>query len=123
LSQEAASPVGPLREPRLARPAESRVRAALSGGRQGPETEEIAASLSWSARESLRRKDFAQMSAAELAEARRAIAALFLPGERKRSRRKAPDARGRQADPRATMRQALRAGGDLLLPRWRSPRI
>src|SRR5690606_18125982 len=66
---------------------------------------------------------FAQMTAAELAEARAAILALRLPADRVRTRRFRPDARGRRADPRAMMREALRTGGDLMLPKFRSPRF
>jgi uncharacterized protein with von Willebrand factor type A (vWA) domain len=62
------------------------------------------------------------MSAAELAEARQAIAKLTLPHDLVRTRRFKPDPRGRRVDQRAMMRSALRTGGDLILPKFRSPR-
>lgn len=83
---------------------------------------EIDARLSVSAREVLRQKDFAQMTAEELAEARKAIAALVMPHDLVVTRRFRPDPRGARIDPRAMMRFGLRTGGDLLLPRYRSPR-
>lgn len=72
---------------------------------------EIDASETFSAAEVLRRKDFEQMTAAELAEARAAIARLRLPLDEARSRRTEPSARGRIVDMRATLRATLRAGG------------
>lgn len=83
---------------------------------------EIDARLSVSAREVLRQKDFAQMTAEELAEARKAIAALVMPHDLVVTRRFRADPRGARIDPRAMMRFGLRTGGDLLLPRYRSPR-
>jgi uncharacterized protein with von Willebrand factor type A (vWA) domain len=77
------------------------------------ETLEIDAALTFSADERLRRMDFEQMSAAELALARRAIARLELPVRPIASRRTRVDARGRRADWRGTMRAGLRSGGDL----------
>ncbi|MEM8665099.1 MAG: VWA domain-containing protein, partial [Pseudomonadota bacterium] len=52
--------------------------------RQDPTEVTVDARLTASAREVLRQKDFAQMSAAELAEARRALAALAFPHDRTR---------------------------------------
>lgn len=72
---------------------------------------EIDASETFSAAEVLRRKDFEQMTAAELAEARAAIARLRLPLDEARIRRTEPSARGRIVDMRATLRATLRAGG------------
>jgi len=83
---------------------------------------EVDARLSVSAREVLRQKDFALMTAEELAEARKAIAALLMPHDLVVTRRFRPDPRGARIDPRAMMRFGLRTGGDLLLPRYRSPR-
>ncbi|MCE7029879.1 vWA domain-containing protein [Jiella avicenniae] len=83
---------------------------------------EIDASLTVSGDEVFRQKDFAQMSVAELAEARRAIAALRLPQDEVKTRRFRLDARGRRIDARATMRASMRTGGDLVLPKFSSPR-
>ncbi|MEM8787491.1 MAG: VWA domain-containing protein [Pseudomonadota bacterium] len=80
-----------------------------------PQGEEIEfdATLTFSAQERLRQADFEQMSAADLAAARRALAALQLPVRPIASRRTAPAARGRVADWRGTMRAAMRSGGEI----------
>ncbi len=74
---------------------------------------EIDAQLTFSADETLKSRDFEQMTAAEAAEARRAVAALRLPVRPIASRRTVADARGRVADWRRTMRIAMRNGGDI----------
>jgi uncharacterized protein len=74
---------------------------------------EVDATLTFSGREALRHVDFEQMSAAEFAAARRAIATLALPVRPIASRRTRPDPRGRVADWRGTMRASLRSGGDV----------
>jgi hypothetical protein len=74
---------------------------------------EFDASLTFSQAERLRAMDFEQMSAAELAAARRAIARLALPVRPIASRRTRIAARGRMPDWRGTMRAALRSGGDI----------
>jgi hypothetical protein len=58
----------------------------------------------------LRTKDFAQMSADEIARANKAVAALAMGGEKIRLRRWRSTHRGK-IDPRATLRASLRAGG------------
>jgi uncharacterized protein with von Willebrand factor type A (vWA) domain len=80
---------------------------------------EADARLSVSAIEKLGRKDFAQMSAAEIAEAKRALQSLALPDDRLETRRLKASARGR-FDPRRTMRASLRAGGDIIMPAFRA---
>jgi uncharacterized protein with von Willebrand factor type A (vWA) domain len=75
-----------------------------------------------SGNEILRAKDFAQMSAQELDEAKRSIANLRLPFDMVKTRRFRPHPRGSRVDPRATMRGAMRTGGDLILPKFREPR-
>nr|WP_216366825.1 VWA domain-containing protein [Halovulum dunhuangense] len=79
---------------------------------QGEEIE-FDATLTFSAEERLRQTDFEQMTAAEIAEARRAIARLDLPVRPIASRRTIAAPRGRVPDWRATMRAALRSGGDI----------
>lgn len=59
------------------------------------------------------------MSAAELAEARRQLVKLALPLDKVATRRFRPSSRPPRIDPRATMRQAMKSGGDLILPRFR----
>ncbi len=78
------------------------------------ERTEIDARLTFSSREVLQRMDFDTMSAAELAEAKKLIAALRLPLPLIRSRRHARDAHGRRVDLRATLRESLRGGGDVI---------
>jgi uncharacterized protein len=110
------------------RAAESRVADAMfEGHRKEQRSQEIPeievdARFTFSGNEVLRGKDFAQMTAAELAEAKRAISQLRLPFDLVATRRYRADPRGRRADPRAMMRSALRTGGDLILPKFRSPR-
>ncbi|PSJ59693.1 vWA domain-containing protein [Pseudaminobacter soli (ex Li et al. 2025)] len=122
------SPVAPeSRERQKPRAAESRVADAMFEGHQKnqPVSEmpeiEIDARFTVSGNEVLRGKDFAQMTAAEISDAKRAIAGLQLPFDTVRTRRHQPDTRGR-ADPRAMMRSAARTGGELILPKFRSPR-
>ncbi len=71
--------------------------------------------------ETLRRKDFAQMSASELEEARRRIAAMKMPDDEIATRRFMPSPRGR-IDLARTLRASVRSGGDLIELRFRSPR-
>ena len=123
------SPVAPdSREKRRNRAAETRVGDALFDGhrknqpvREVPEIE-VDARLTASGSEVLHEKDFAQMSAAELAAARKAISAMRLPDDRVLTRRFRADPYGMRSDPRAMMRSALRTGGDLILPKFRSRR-
>ncbi|WP_417434270.1 vWA domain-containing protein [Hoeflea sp.] len=75
-----------------------------------------------SGNEVLRQQDFAQMTAFELSEAKNAIAKLTLPFDQVETRRYKPSASARKIDPRATMRAAMRTGGDLILPRFRKRR-
>ena len=117
-----------MREKQKPRAAESRVSDAMfEGHRKNQKPQEIPeievdARFSVSENEILREKDFSQMSAKELAEARRAISELRLPFDRVATRRFKADPRGGRVDPRAMMRGALRTGGELILPRFRSPR-
>ena len=103
------------------RPAQRRVQEALAASeppripRPRPEAErEVDMRGSASDIEILRHKDFAQMSAAELAEAHHRIAGLTLFWQKMRSRRLVPDARGQSVDLRRTLRASLRAGGELI---------
>ncbi|GAA4111993.1 VWA domain-containing protein [Aminobacter aganoensis] len=123
------SPVAPdHRERQKPRAAENRVSQAMFEGHQKnqppreiPEIE-VDARFTVSGNEMLRAKDFAQMSADEITQARREIAALRLPFDTVRTRRFKPDPHGGKVDPRAMMRAAARTGGQLILPRFRSVR-
>ncbi|CAN5466251.1 VWA domain-containing protein [soil metagenome] len=77
-----------------------------------PQEQEV--KLSVSDREVLQKKDFAQMSAAEIAQVTRAIAQMNLPQAELRTRRFQPDARGQKLDLRRTLRASLRTGGDIV---------
>jgi uncharacterized protein with von Willebrand factor type A (vWA) domain len=83
---------------------------------------EIDARFTASGRELLRRTDFAQMSAAEISQAKKALSALVLPMDEVRTRRFRASHRPKRIDPRATMRDAMKTGGDLILPRFREPK-
>ena len=83
---------------------------------------EIDASLTFSEREILQSKDFEQMSAEEIDDARRAIAALRWQLAPILTRRYRRDARGNRLDPRRTMRQAARCADDGVLLFWRARR-
>ena len=97
-------------------PASRRVQEAFARSQSldTPEIEEKNVQLSVSDREVLQRKDFAQMSAEEIAEVTRAIARMKLPQAELRTRRFAPDARGTRLDLRRTLRGSLRTGGEIV---------
>jgi uncharacterized protein with von Willebrand factor type A (vWA) domain len=69
--------------------------------------------LSWSETEVLRGMDFEQMTAAELAEAERAVRDLKLPVKPIRTRRTRRNPAGPKPDVRATLRAASRKGGEI----------
>jgi uncharacterized protein len=72
-------------------------------------------------REVLQRKDFAQMSAAEIARAKDAIRHMVLSLEAVRVRRLAPDRHGHLVDMRRTLRASMKAGGALIDLKYRGP--
>lgn len=104
-----------------------RVAEALATPRQEPpkpvETTEFSARLTVSDREVLKAKDFAQMSAAEIARAKRLIAEMALPHDEVTTRRFLPDPRGRRIDPRRTFRRSLRGGGAAIDLAYRSAAV
>jgi uncharacterized protein with von Willebrand factor type A (vWA) domain len=79
-----------------------------------PQTQAEELRLSVSDKEILQKKDFAQMTAAEIAEVTRAIANMKLPQAELRTRRYRPNARGPRLDMRRTLRGSLRTGGDII---------
>jgi uncharacterized protein with von Willebrand factor type A (vWA) domain len=83
---------------------------------QRPEEQrvELDAKLTFSSREVLQRMDFDTMSAAELAEAKKMLRELRLPLPMIRTRRHRPSPRGVRIDLRATLRESLREGGDVI---------
>jgi uncharacterized protein with von Willebrand factor type A (vWA) domain len=82
---------------------------------------EFSVRLTVSEREVLKAKDFAQMSAREIADAKRLIAELRLPDDERPTRSFALDPRGRRIDLRKTFRRSLRGGGAVIDLAYRSP--
>ncbi|HEY5215326.1 MAG TPA: VWA domain-containing protein, partial [Pseudolabrys sp.] len=98
-------------------PGAQRVQEALFSGLQREEDKsevEIDARLTVSDREILQKKDFAQMTAAEIAAAKAAIARLALPLDLVRTRRLAPSRHGHLIDIRRTLRASMKAGGAVI---------
>lgn len=89
-------------------------------GRERPEEKreerriELDARLSFSRRELLQRMDFDTMSAAELAQAKKMLEELRLPLPLIRTRRNRISRNGARINLRATLRESLREGGDLI---------
>ena len=75
------------------------------------ELTELSARMTLSDTETLKSRDFAQMSAGEIARAKQLIAGLRLPDDTVPTRRFQPTHRGLKIDPRRTFRQSLRGGG------------
>ncbi len=69
--------------------------------------------LAWSPLEALRHKDFGELTAEELEEVRRLLSGFSWRIRRRHTRRFRPG-RGPVADPRRTLRRALRHGGEIL---------
>jgi uncharacterized protein len=84
--------------------------------------EERDATLTVSDRELLQRKDFAQMTAAEIAAAKEAIKRLVLSLDEVKTRRLAPSRRGHIVDIRRTLRASLKAGGAVIDLKYFGPR-
>ena len=97
-------------------PASRRVQEAFSQSQitETPQAKAEEIRLSVSDKEILQKKDFAQMTAAEIAEVTRAITDMKLPQAELRTRRYRPDARGLRFDMRRTLRGSLRTGGDIV---------
>src|SRR6201997_4746401 len=79
-----------------------------------PQAQEQELRLSVSDKEILQKKDFAQMSAAEIAEVTRAMEKMRLPPAELQTRRYRPDAHGLKLDMRRTLRSSLRTGGEIV---------
>ena len=97
-------------------PASRRVQEALSqpSMHEEPQVQEQDLRLSVSDKEILQEKDFAQMSAAEIAEVTRAITRMKLPQAELETRRQQPDPRGQRLDMRRTLRGSLRTAGEIV---------
>ncbi len=112
-------------------PAGRRVAEGLLGGPQPAEDQgddgddrdiELDAVLTYSGGEALRTRDFEDMSADEIRQAKEAIAAMRLPIADAPTRRFEAHANGPRVDMRATLRAALRSGTAIIPLRQRRPR-
>jgi uncharacterized protein with von Willebrand factor type A (vWA) domain len=103
--------------------ASQRVLDALFQGAEKIEREkeevELDARLTVSDREVLERKDFAQMSAAEIAAAKDAIKRMVLGFDDVTTRRLVPRAHGHRVDLRRTLRASMKGGGALIDLKYR----
>jgi len=108
-------------------PGAQRIQEALFSGvnERKPDKDEVEidASLTTSDQEVLQRKDFAQMSSAEVAAAKAAISRLTLPLDLVRTRRMKPSRRGRIIDVRRTLRASMKAGGTVIDLKYFGPRV
>ena len=113
--------------PKAPPPGAQRIQEALFSGinerDQSKSEVELDARLTVSDREILQKKDFAQMTAAEIAAAKEAIARLALPLDEVRTRRLAPNRHGHIIDVRRTLRASMKAGGALIDLRYLGPRV
>jgi uncharacterized protein len=119
-------PQVPMPEKEKPVPGAQRVHEALLSARGEPERKppelETDARLTVSDREVLQRKDFAQMTAAEIAAAKEAIKRLVLSLDEVRTRRLAPHRHGHLIDIRRTLRSSLKAGGAVIDLKYLGPR-
>jgi uncharacterized protein len=123
----AMMPEAPPGEPQKAPPAAERIREALFADVDKSKIEEpeveVDARLTVSDREVLQKKDFAQMSAAEIAAAKDAIARLVLPFDEVRTRRLTPHPHGHIIDIRRTLRSSMKAGGAVIDLKFLGPKM
>ena len=98
---------------------------ALDGDPDDDSVSQVNLTRTYSAREVLRQKDFAQFSGQEVAEARRMMASLRWDLGQRRTRRMAPlslSKGGATLDVRRTLRRSLQYGGELFELAERGPR-
>ena len=118
-------PGTPATAPNAPPPGAQRIQEALFGGlnvREDKSEVEVDARLTVSDREILQKKDFAQMTAVEIAAAKQAIARLALALDPLRTRRLAASRRGRLIDIRRTLRASMKAGGAVIDLKYLGPR-
>ena len=84
---------------------------------------ELDTRMTVSDREVLQRKDFAQMTNAEIVAAKDALRRLVLPLAEVRTRRLAPHPHGHLIDIRRTLRSSFKGGGDFIDLRFVGPKI
>ncbi len=93
----------------------------LDADPDGDSVSQVNLTRTYSAREVLRQKDFAQFTGQEIAEARRMMAALNWDLGQRRTRRMTPG-NGARLDLRRTLRRSLQYGGELFDLAERGPR-
>ena len=113
LESDAIPPEGPEASRRVAEALGPQKVPGQGEGEADSDKEEIRldAVMTWSDREILQAKDFEQMSAEEIAAARREVQRLRLPIMQVPTRRFRRDPLGSRVDMRRTLRQSLRGGG------------
>ena len=84
------------------------------GGDRPDDRDRTARAQLYSAREALRRKDFAQLEGDELDEIKRLMATMHWELETRRTRRLRPDRHGQRLDLRRTLRRSLTQGGEMI---------
>src|SRR4029077_271363 len=112
--------------PKAPPPGAQRIQEALFSGLARDEEKsevEVDARLTVSDREVLQSKDFAQMTAAEIAAAKEAISKLTLPLDEVRTRHVAASRRGHLIDIRRTLRASMKAGGAVIDLKYLGPRV
>ncbi len=115
-------------QPQKQRPMPRRLQEALTGpppqrkAAEAPPEIIMDASETWSNQAVSQSKDFEDMSTAELASAKAALARLRLPRDWQRTRRHRPDARGQRLDLRSMLRRAGQQGGEVAAPAFSKPR-
>jgi uncharacterized protein with von Willebrand factor type A (vWA) domain len=120
-------PQVPGTEPEKPKAGSQRVQEALFAGlneqlKQEVRELEVDMRLTVSDQELLQKKDFAQMSAAEIASAKNAIKRLVLPLDEVKSRRLVPDRHGHIVDMRRTLRASLKGGGAFIDLKYLGPK-
>src|SRR5271166_3531790 len=107
MSPEAPGPPKPPRaDPGASRVADALFKSAAHEAKTIPSLD-LDARFTMSEKEILRNKDFAQMSAAEIEEARKLIKSLAMPDDRRRTRRFAPSTQRVRIDARRSFRRSL----------------
>jgi uncharacterized protein len=119
-------PQAPSSEPQPPKAGATRVHEALFSGlddKLKKEQEiELDARLTVSDREILQRKDFAQMTSAEITAAKEAMKKLVMPFAQVRTRRLKPHIHGHLIDIRRTLRASMKGGGDFIDLRFIGPK-
>jgi len=112
--------------PQAPQPGSTRVHEALFSGLDDKlkrqREVELDARMTVSDREVLQRKDFAQMTGAEIEAAKAAMKRLVLPLAEVRTRRLAPHRHGHLIDIRRTLRASMKGGGDFIDLRFIGPK-